>query len=102
MFLFQLQSRFDFPTEGELLNLPDIHAPLLQYSQRHSQKDASQVQIQKLPTTKGTAQSRILGCEEIMPETTPQHALKLPGVIALISQTTDVCNSVILEVHGAN
>ena len=39
-------------------------------------------------------------CEKGMPETTSQHALKLLGVLALISPTTDVCNSVNHEAHG--
>ena len=43
-----------------------------------------------------------LSCEEGMPETTPQHALKLLCVIALILPTTAVCNSVIHEAHGEN
>ena len=41
-------------------------------------------------------------CEEGMLETTLPHALKLLGVLVLISPTTDVCNSVIHEAHGEN
>ena len=43
-----------------------------------------------------------VSCEEGMFETTLPYALKLLGVLALISPTTDVCNSLIHEAHGEN